>query len=409
MSPDPIARRRVRLAVIVAVGCGVVAAGVTGAGLLIPGGSDTPMIRVAGAVVAIAAGGVLVRLDGPGGAARTLGTVTIAATTVCLLTLPVSPVTLSLDDPSDEPADIGPDGGEGSESDVEIDPGAGGGTGAGGALSLPEGADVVVEGGQVLLAIPDGGGTIVLGEASVGDTPPTIGGEGTSIVVVDGVVQREDGGAVGADVALGGVTIERGDGSKVTVGDGRLYDVPPPVDGRDEPRAEPVDAVLALLLGLFALLAFAPPLVRFGERVPVRLLDEAEPEPEPDIVPVPVPVTMEEGLAEVLRSMLADPDPRTSVIGAYARLLTAMDEAGVGRRAEEGPHEHLWRTLGPLGVRRQPVHRLAELFIRARFTPRPVTEEDRQSAIAALADAVGDLRLQAADVDAAVEAAGVAS
>ena len=405
MSADPIARRRARLAVIVAVGCGIVAAGVTGAGLLLPGGSDTPMIRVAGAVIAVAAGGVLVRLDGPGGAARTLGTVTIAATVVCLLTLPVSPVTLSLNDPSNDPADAGPEGGDGTGPDVVIEPGTGGG--AGGALSIPDGAEVVVEGGQVLLTMPDGGGTIVLGQATVGDAPPTVGEAGTSVVVVDGVVQREDGGPVGGDTALGGVTIERGDGSQVTVGEGRLYDVPPPVDGDDEPRAEPVDAVLALLLGVFALLAFAPPLVRFGERVPVRLLDEPEPEPEPEVAPAPV--TMEEGLAEVLRSMLADPDPRTSVIGAYARLLTAMDEAGFGRRAEEGPHEHLWRTLGPLGVRRQPVHRLAELFIRARFTPRPVTEDDRQAAIAALADAVGDLRLQAADVDAVVEAAGVTS
>lgn len=405
MSADPIARRRARLAVIVAVGCGIVAAGVTGAGLLLPGGSDTPMIRVAGAVIAVAAGGALVRLDGPGGAARTLGTVTIAATVVCLLTFPVSPVTLSLDDPSNDPADVGPDAGDGTGPDVVIEPGTGGG--AGGALSIPDGADVVVEGGQVLLTMPDGGGTIVLGQATVGEAPPTVGAGGTSVVVVDGVVQREDGGPVGGDTALGGVTIERSDGSQVTVGEGRLYDVPPPVDGDDEPRAEPVDAVLALLLGMFALLAFAPPLVRFGERVPVRLLDEPEPEPEPDVVPAPV--TMEEGLAEVLRSMLADPDPRTSVIGAYARLLTAMDEAGFGRRAEEGPHEHLWRTLGPLGVRRQPVHRLAELFIRARFTPRPVTEDDRQAAIAALADAVGDLRLKAADVDAVVEAAGVTS
>ncbi len=405
MSADPIARRRARLAVIVAVGCGIVAAGVTGAGLLLPGGSGTPPIRLAGAVLAIAAGGALVRLDGPGGAARTLGSVSIAATVVCLLTLPVSPVSLTLDDPADRP-DSEPSDGDGADRDVFLEPGDGGG-GAGGAISLPDGADVTVEGGQVLLALPDGGGTITLGQATVdGATSPVADG-GTALVVVDGVVQREDGGAIGGDTALGGLTIERGDGSQVTVGDGRLYDVPPPVGPQEDPQAEPVDAVLALLLGLFALLAFAPPLVRFGERVPVQLLDEPDPEPEADASPAPV--TMEEGLAEVLRSMLADPDPRTSVIGAYARLLTAMDEAGFGRRAEEGPHEHLWRTLGPLGVRRQPVHRLAELFVRARFTPRPVTDDDRQAAIAALADAVGDLRLQASDVDEAVEAAGVST
>ena len=37
--------------------------------------------------------------------------------------------------------------------------------------------------------------------------------------------------------------------------------------------------------------------------------------------------------------------------------LAALDEAGFPRRAEEAPHEHLWRSLGPLGVRRPPVHR----------------------------------------------------
>ncbi|MDE0805074.1 MAG: DUF4129 domain-containing protein, partial [Acidimicrobiales bacterium] len=230
--------------------------------------------------------------------------------------------------------------------------------------------------------------------------------EGANVMVVDGVVTRDDGAAIGGDVSLGGVTIERDDGTRVTVGEGRLFDVPAPIDPDEAEPADPTDAVLAMLLGLFALLAFAPPLVRFGERRPVPLLDEPEPVVDDD---VPVPVSMEEGLAEVLRSMLADPDPRTSVIGAYARLLTAIAEAGFPRRAEEGPHEHLWRTLGPLGVRRQPVHRLAELFVRARFTPLPVTEEDRQSAISALADAVADLRLQATDVREAAVAAGVSA
>jgi hypothetical protein len=86
-----------------------------------------------------------------------------------------------------------------------------------------------------------------------------------------------------------------------------------------------------------------------------------------------------------------------------------LAEAGYPRRAEEGPHEHLWRSLGPLGVRRQPVHQLAELFIRARFTPRPVTESDRRAAITALADTVGDLRLQAADVTAAARTIGASA
>ncbi|WP_436793335.1 DUF4129 domain-containing protein [Actinospongicola halichondriae] len=404
MSADPIARRRARLAVIVAVSCGIVAVGVTGVGLLLPGGSDTPTIRVVAAFAAVAAGAVLVRLDGPAAASRSLALVAMIAVIVCLVTLPVSPVSFTLDDPTSDSAPAAPDG-SGTDTDVAIDPGTGvGGDSAAGPIRLPAGGDVEVVAGEVILSLPDGV-RITLGQATIDGTGLGGSGEGTSLVVVDGVVRRDDGGPIGGDVALGGVTFERGDGSTVAVGDGRLYDVPPPVDAEDDDPAEPVDAVLALLLGLFALLAFAPPLVRFSERFPVSLLEE-EPGPEPELE-APSPVRMEEGLADVLRSMLADPDPRTSVIGAYARLLTAMAEAGFPRRAEEGPHEHLWRSLGPLGVRRQPVHRLAELFVRARFTPLPVTEDDRQAAISALADAVADLRLQDSDVRAVAQAAGV--
>lgn len=407
MSADPIARRRARLAVIVAVCCGIVAVGITGTGLLVPGGADTPVLRLVGAVVAVAAGGLLVRLDGPAAGSRALAVVAVTASAVCLVTLPVSPVSFTLDDPEVERVTPDGDGGGSVDGpDITLVPESGTG-GASGPLRVPPGGDVVVEAGQVILTLP-GGARITLGQATVGGSPSDVGADGTSLVVVDGVVTRDDGGLIGGDVALGGTTFQRGDGSQVTVGDGRLYDVPPPfdaeADGRASDAAEPLDAVLALLLGLFALVAFAPPLVRFSERVPIHLLEQPEPEPVSDAA---TPVSMEEGLADVLRSMLADPDPRTSVIGAYARLLTAMAEAGFPRRAEEGPHEHLWRTLGPLGVRRQPVHRLAELFVRARFTPLPVTDDDRQAAIGSLADAVGDLRLQASDVRAVAAAAGV--
>lgn len=404
MPTDVIARRRARLAVIVAVACGVVAVGVTGVGLLLPAGSGAPTVRLAGAVVAIAAGGVLLRLEGPARGSITLSVMAATAAAVCLTTLPVSPVSLDLGGTGPQQLDPGPDGEGGAGEDVTVDGGGSSGVGGGGVLSLPPGGDVVVSGDDVILTLPDGL-QITLGDATIDGSG--VGGPpgDASVLVVDGVVTRDDGAAIGGDVSLGGVTIERDDGTRVTVGEGRLFDVPTPLAPDEAEPADPRDAVLAMLLGLFALLAFAPPLVRFGERRPVSLLDEPEPLDD-DTVAAPS-VSMEEGLAQVLRSMLADPDPRTSVIGAYARLLTAIAEAGFPRRAEEGPHEHLWRTLGPLGVRRQPVHRLAELFVRARFTPLPVTEDDRQAAIGALADAVADLRLQATDVREAAAAAGV--
>lgn len=398
--------RRVRLATIVTVACGLVALGVTGTGLLLPAGGPTPSLRVVGALVAIAAGGILVRTEGAARSTTTVTSVAIVGLLVCLATLPVSPVTAPWNTPAD-PADAppAPDGSDGVGPDVVIEPGAPGGGGGTGALALPPGADVVVEQGAVVLVLPDGG-RITIGQAIAG-ADPAVGTAGTAVVVVDGVAERADGGALGADVALGGTTLQRGDGSQVSVGDGALLDVPAPLTPDDADPTDGLDALLAVLLGCFALLAFAPPVIRFGDRAGVSLLEPSEPEGD-DGEPV-VPTTVEEGLAEVLRSMLADPDPRTSVIGAYARLLTALAEAGFPRRDEEAPHEHLWRSLGPLGVRRQPVHQLAELFVRARFTPRPVTEEHRQAAIAALADAVADLRLQATDVREVAARVGVSA
>lgn len=394
---------RARLTVVVSVSCGAVALGVTGTGLLLPGGDRASWVRVVGAVVAIAAGGALLRLDGPGRGSTTLVSASVVGVLVCLATLPASPVTVPWDAPADpgQPGDA-PDGGSGVGPDVVVDPGATGGAGSGAALGLPTGADVVVEDGSVLLTLPDGG-RITIGGATRDGAEPGIAPAGAAVVVVDGVATRDDGGALGPDVALGGVTVERSDGTQVSIGDDGLLDVPPPLDSAEP--ADRLDALLAVLLSCFALIAFAPPVIRFSDRVGPLLIDD---EDEPAVIDGGARgATVEEGLADVLRSMLADPDPRTSVIGAYARLLTALAEAGFPRRSEEGPHEHLWRSLGPLGVRRQPVHQLAELFVRARFTPRPVTDEHRQAAITALADAVADLRLQATDVREAAARLGV--
>lgn len=402
-APRHAAGRRTRLAVVVAVASVVVAVGLTGTGLLVGAGSPTPWLRVAAAVVGVAAGAVLVRLDGAARGVTTLAVVSATAALTCLATFPLSSVGLGIDRPLDSGA--APTDGSGQFGGGTGDGGGGsGGAGTGpGAITLPPGADVSLDEGNVVLGLPDGS-RVVIGEATPGATgaPP----EGTSLAVVDGVVTRSDGAPAGPDVPLGGATLERDDGTAVVVGDDTLLDVPPPVTEGGEVGADGRDALLALLLATFALLAFAPPLVRFAERHDLGVLDEPAPKPDPAVAPQPA--AMEDGLADVLRSMLADPDPRTAVIGAYGRLLTALAEAGAPRRDEEGPHEHLWRSLGPLGVRRQPLHKLAELFVLARFTPHPVDETHRQAAIAALADAVGDLRLQATDIHEAAALAGMA-
>jgi hypothetical protein len=349
----PRPRRQGSRPLVVAASAAVVALALGGQGLLVPAGPTSTLVRFGGALVSLAAVAVLVRLDGPLRASRTLALVAVAGACTALATLPASPVTIDASTPpapnapsdEDEPGTILLD---------QVDPG----DAQDGTVVLSPGVDLEVQGDDVVARVPGGGSTVL----------PQ------------------------------GQRVARPDGTVVVVGRGALLDVPEPLPADPESTtdglAEGVDAVLALLLGAFAVLAFAPPLVRAAERV-------SSPAPV-DLPPAPAPRRarpMEESLAEVLRSMLADPDPRTAVIGAYARLLAALDEVGFPRRAEEAPHEHLWRSLGPLGVRRAPVHRLAELFVRARFTPHPVTVEHRQAAIAALADAVADLRLQARDVD----------
>jgi hypothetical protein len=344
---------RPRRQLVVAASGAAVALALGGQGLLVPAGPTSTLVRVLAALVSLGAVAVLVRLDGPLRGGRTLALVAVAGALTALATLPASPVTI--DGPTPPAPAPGPADDRTDTILLErVDPGQA----QDGTVVLPPGADVQVQGDDVVVPGPDGSVTVL---------PP-------------------------------GQRVARPDGSVVVVGRGALLEVPDPVpvdpETAPERLARGVEAVLALLLGAFALLAFAPPLVRAAERATGPVPVDLPPPP-----PRPSPKAVEEGLAEVLRAMLADPDPRTAVIGAYARLLAALDEVGFPRRAEEAPHEHLWRSLGPLGVRRPPVHRLAELFVRARFTPHPITDEHRRAAIAALADAVADLRLQARDVD----------
>lgn len=96
----------------------------------------------------------------------------------------------------------------------------------------------------------------------------------------------------------------------------------------------------------------------------------------------------------VLRSieaMLSDPDPKTAIIGAYARLLEGLAASGVPRRAYEGPVEHLRRALTHLRVRPGPIRRLVSLFEVARFSTRDLTVEHRDQALEALREVAADL------------------
>lgn len=105
---------------------------------------------------------------------------------------------------------------------------------------------------------------------------------------------------------------------------------------------------------------------------------------------------MREALLGIIEEMLADPDPRRAIIGAYARLLECLSASDARRRDHEAPFEHLQRVLLELHVRPEPLRELTELFEIARFSTRPLTERHRNRALEALGAAVAGLRTTSA-------------
>ncbi len=89
--------------------------------------------------------------------------------------------------------------------------------------------------------------------------------------------------------------------------------------------------------------------------------------------------------------MLADSDPRTAIIGAYARLLEELEPIGASRWAYEGPTEHLRRVLSTLAVSRAPLETLVRLFEIARFSEHALTARHRDRALRALREVGAEL------------------
>lgn len=163
---------------------------------------------------------------------------------------------------------------------------------------------------------------------------------------------------------------------------------------RDSGDFPPDELLLVLsylvVLGVLALVVYA--VVRMlGVAATTRWWRSAPPVPVSAADRIDV-AAAEAGLEASLAAVTADSSPRDAISDAYARLLAALADAGAGRRAHEAPHEHLGRVLTPLGVRSEPLHRLAELFVLARFSQRPVTGAHRDDAVDALSQALADLR-----------------
>lgn len=163
--------------------------------------------------------------------------------------------------------------------------------------------------------------------------------------------------------------------------------------GNGDSRAPIVDDRAALLRVMALLVAGA----LFAAVVALRRRSE----PAADVVEVGA----WDGLSErdarqavviAIDGLLGAPDPRTAIIGAYARLLEELESLGAHRHVFEAPLEHLNRVLGSLPVRRGPVEELAELFAIARFSEHPLLPVHRERAMAALRSVAEDLGQPAA-------------
>ena len=87
---------------------------------------------------------------------------------------------------------------------------------------------------------------------------------------------------------------------------------------------------------------------------------------------------------ESLDDLRAEPDPRTAVIAAYARLERVLAAHGLPRRPAEAPFEYLSRMLAELSVSDEAARALTALFERAKFSQHAVGQEMKEQAIAAL-------------------------
>ena len=85
-----------------------------------------------------------------------------------------------------------------------------------------------------------------------------------------------------------------------------------------------------------------------------------------------------------LESLESIADPRQAVIAAYARMEAELARAGIARADSQTSREYVAGVLEARAADAAPLRRLGALYERARFSRFPVTEVDREQAIAAL-------------------------
>jgi len=97
-------------------------------------------------------------------------------------------------------------------------------------------------------------------------------------------------------------------------------------------------------------------------------------------------------LDESLDDLRKEPDLRRAIIAAYARMETALGDAGITRHPAEAPLEYMERALTSLDTSTAAVRRLTVLFEWAKFSQHEPEPQMRDEAIDALVTVRDELR-----------------
>ncbi|GAA1721502.1 DUF4129 domain-containing protein [Brachybacterium phenoliresistens] len=166
---------------------------------------------------------------------------------------------------------------------------------------------------------------------------------------------------------------------------------PPPVREGVREAMDLIGLVLGVLAGLVVLVLvvwIAQRVIALGRR---ERRSEAAAEAEPEELTAQQAATaLDEAVVQLTRARR----PGDAVIAAWLALEQAIAEAGIRRGGSQTTREFVLAVLGALSLPREDLEDFARLYGRALFSGTPITEADRERAIALLTRLSADLRSQ---------------
>jgi hypothetical protein len=111
--------------------------------------------------------------------------------------------------------------------------------------------------------------------------------------------------------------------------------------------------------------------------------------------PLPASTVAEDfaaSITDAIDDLEAEPDARTAVIAAYARMEGVLSRHGLRRKPSETPLEYLRRILLGVTARADAVARLTSLFEQAKFSRHEIDASMKHDAIGALREIRDDLQ-----------------